>query len=233
MMFDYDPALMVAAGSVPNSIGDVIHIMQEIDAKCVDMDGLKWFNWLYLQVTQAVQAHVQSGAVGDPLWLANLDVQFARLYLGALHSYLQSESTPQCWQELFQRRNESQLGRIQFALAGINAHINHVLPEALVATGSLTGQHYTDYTALNATLDGLIELAKKTLMVRLPGDPLPAVSQLEDVIAGWSVAAVRETAWQNAEILSHLDGVAQLAANFLNTLDVLSSAGNGVLLVVV
>jgi len=232
-MFIYDQELSVAVADAPASIADVIHVMQEIDANCLDTDGLKWFNWLYLQVTKEVQTHVQSGAVGDPLWLADLDVQFARLYFGALHSFLEGNPTPECWQELFQRRNDSRLGRIQFALAGINAHINHDLPEALVATGQLTAPHYADYTALNATLDSLIEAAKKTLMVRLPGDPLPAVSQLEDALAGWSVAAVRETAWQNAEILSHLGSVPQLSANFLNTLDVLTRAGNGVLLVAI
>jgi hypothetical protein len=49
----------------------------------MDGDGLKWFNWLYLQVTQAVEARVASGGFADPAWLAQLDVQFAHLYFSA------------------------------------------------------------------------------------------------------------------------------------------------------
>ena len=35
-------------------------------------DGLKWFNWLYLQVTQAVEARVGAGAFHDPEGLPSL-----------------------------------------------------------------------------------------------------------------------------------------------------------------
>ena len=52
----------------------------------------------------------------------------------------------------------------------MNAHINHDLAEAVVSTCQATeytpdhgGTHYTDYTALNSTLDSLIESAKQEL----------------------------------------------------------------------
>jgi len=118
---------------------------------------------------------------------------------------------PGCWQALFAVRDNARLARIQFALAGINAHINRDLPEALVATCHVTNtvprhdtQQYTDYTAVNSTLDALIDTAKQTLNVRLPGDALPPVSHLEDLIAAWNVEAARETAWNNAEALWNL-----------------------------
>jgi hypothetical protein len=73
---------------------------------------------------------------------------------------------------MFLRRDEAEIARIQFALAGMNAHINHDLPLAIVATcrhRNTVPQHgtpqYNDYTALNTTLDGLIDTAKKTLNV--------------------------------------------------------------------
>jgi len=91
------------------------------------------------------------------------------------------------------------VARIQFALAGMNAHINHDLPEAIVATCKAMNtvpQHgtwqYHDYTATNSTLNGLIDTAKKALRVRLLGDPLPPISHLEDTIAAWSLATARE-----------------------------------------
>jgi len=66
---------------------------------------------------------------------------------------------------------------------------------AIVATCKATNtvpQHgtpqYADYTAVNPILDGIIEPAKKNLNVRLPGDPLPGVSHVEDAIAAWDLA---------------------------------------------
>jgi hypothetical protein len=127
---------------------------------------------------------------------------------------------------LFNSRNQTAIARIQFALAGINAHINHDLPEAIVATCQATvttpdngGAHYGDYTALNSTLDGLIESAKSTLNVRLPGGALPPVSHLADTIAAWNVSAARESAWQNAEHLWQLKALPLLAASFMDVLD--------------
>jgi hypothetical protein len=60
---------------------------------------------------------------------------------------------------------------------------------------------YNDYTSVNPTLDGLIEDAKQKLNVRLPGDPLPAVSHLEDLIATLDLATFREKAWDTAQSL--------------------------------
>ncbi|HEY6292557.1 MAG TPA: DUF5995 family protein [Terriglobia bacterium] len=236
-MFPYDSVLLALAGTTPQSIADVLQTMRSIDAQCVDSDGLKWFNWLYLQVTQAVETRVSSGGFTDPAWLAELDVQFARLYLGALESSLSGQPTPGCWQALFELRAQAAIARIQFALAGINAHINHDLPQAIDATCQATGSspqrdaHYDDYTALNTTLDGLIESAKQTLHVRLPGDPLPPVSHLDDTIAAWSVSAAREAAWRNAELLWHLREFPPLSSAFMDTLDGLTTVAGKALLV--
>ena len=225
-MFPYDPALLAAVQTTPQSINDVLRILQTIDNTCADADGLKWFNWLYLQVTEAVQTRVSSGGFTDPPWLAQLDVQFAPLYFSALKSWLSGQPTSTCWQVVFNSRNQTVIARIQFALAGINAHINHDLAEAIVATCQVTGTtpdrggaHYNDYTAVNSTLDALIDSAKRTLNVRLPGNALPPISHLEDTIAAWNVSAARESAWQNAQHLWQLRALPLLATGFTDTLD--------------
>jgi Family of unknown function (DUF5995) len=237
-MFAYDPILLAAVSSTPHSVADVLHTMQTIEETCVDGDGLKWFNWLYSSVTGAVETRIASGGFTDPAWLAELDVQFAQLYFSALGTALSGQSPPDCWQVLFSRRDQVATARIQFALAGINAHINHDLPLALVATCQATGtvpQHggtnYNDYTALNTTLDSLVDSAKQTLNVRLLGDALPPVSHLEDTIAAWKVSAAREAAWKNAELLWHLRAEPELSAGFMATLDGLAAVTSKVLLV--
>jgi hypothetical protein len=135
-MFPYDAQLAALVQQPPQSIPGVLQVMQTIGATCVDGDGLKWFNWLYLQVTQSVETRVNAGGFHDTPWLAELDVQFAKLFFTALHAYLTGGNCPGAWRVLFSVRGNTQIARIQFALAGINAHINHDLPEAIVATSS-------------------------------------------------------------------------------------------------
>src|ERR1700736_1762661 len=103
-MFPYDPAILAAVQNAPQTIPDVLRAMQTIDSTCVDEDGLKWFNWLYLAVTHAVGNRVNAGGFSDPAWLAQLDVQFARLYFSAVRSALTGAPCPGCWAALFSIR---------------------------------------------------------------------------------------------------------------------------------
>jgi Family of unknown function (DUF5995) len=207
-MFPYDPSIVAALQTKPENISDVFKIMQTIAATCVDADGLKWFNWLYMTVTEAIENKVAGGSFNDPAWLSLLDVLFARLYFDAVEGELSGGSCPACWKAMLSVRDQVKIARIQFAMAGMNAHINHDLPMAIVSTCQATNavpQHstpqYDDYTAVDLTLDGLIDEAKQKLNVRLPGDPLPAVSHLEDLIATWDLATFREKAWDTAQSL--------------------------------
>ncbi|HXE65282.1 MAG TPA: DUF5995 family protein [Bryobacteraceae bacterium] len=237
-MFPYDAALVALAREPKRSIADVLQTMKRIDAACIDGDGLKWFNWLYLQVTSAVEACVAAGTFADPGWLSELDIQFGQLYFGALGAALTGAPCPGCWKALFDSRDNVRIARIQFALAGINAHINHDLAAAIVATCRVTNTvphrgtaQYNDYTGLNATLDAIIEPAKHTLNVCLLGAPLPCVSHLSDLIAAWGTSEAREGAWKNAEVLWHLQGVPALASGFMDSLDGLATFAGSALLV--
>jgi Family of unknown function (DUF5995) len=237
-MFPYDPTILAAVKTSPTSVADVLRVMQTIDATCAEGDGLKWFNWLYMSVTKAVEARVNAGEFQDAAWMAALDVQFAGFYFNALAAALSGGSAPGCWNAMLEQRNQPAIARIQFAVAGINAHINHDLPEAVVATcqaASIVPRHgttqYTSYTALNSTLDSLIDTAKKELNFRLLGDALPDVSHLNATLEAWSVQAAREAAWSNAEILWQLDGTQVLSAVFLDNLDGLTELASRTLLV--
>jgi hypothetical protein len=233
-MFAYDDQILAAVDAAPQSVNDVIGAMQTIDAICVDGDGLKWFNRLYLGVTRAVKVRVDAGGFQDGAWMAALDVQFAGLYFGALRSALGGGTAPRCWTVLLERRNWTSLARIQCALAGVNAHINHDLPMAIVRTGAAPihgDEHYDDYTALNATLCSLVETAKAELHVRLLGDLLPPVSHLEDAVAAFSVTAAREAAWNHAEIFWAVRSSLGLTARTEETLDGMTAVIGKTLLV--
>ena len=237
-MFPYDPDLLAAVEIVPESIADVVAIMQTIDGHCVNGDGLKWFNLLYMQVTQAVEARVNAGNFINPAWMATLDVGFAGYYFRAIQSSLSGQSTPGCWQAMFNRRNQTELARIQFALAGMNAHINHDLPQAVLAlcrAEQIEPSHgtdqYNDFTALNTTLDGLIKQAEIDMHLRLLGDVLPPVSTVDFAVGAFSMAVGREAAWDNAEMLWRLGDVMPAFAAYLESLDGLTLVASEALLV--
>jgi len=242
-MFPYDPDLLAAVQTTPQSVTDVISIMQAIEAHCVNGDGLKWFNLLYMQVTQAVESRVNpngslNSAFLKPAWMAALDVEFAGHYFRALQTSLGGQPTPGCWQALFNRRNQTELARIQFALAGMNAHINHDLPQAVLAlcrADQIEPEHgtpqYTDFTSINTTLDGLIHQAEIDMRLRLLGDALPPVSDLDNKIAAFSMSTAREIAWDNAELLWRLSEVPPAFTTFLASLDATTALASEALLI--
>src|SRR5579863_3333380 len=104
-MFPYDPAILAVVQNSPQTIPDVLNGLQSIDSACANEDGLKWFNWLYMTVTQAVEARVGAGGFTDSAWLAQLDVQFAGLYFSALRSFLTVAPCPGCWAAVFAVRD--------------------------------------------------------------------------------------------------------------------------------
>jgi len=224
-MFPYDGKLHEIAKTAATSIGDVVDKLMHIDASVHDEDGLKWFNWLYLEITSAVRSALP-GAFHNPGFLRELDVDFANLYFAALRTNLEGASCPACWRVLFDARADVRLARVQFAIAGVNAHINHDLPEALVTTCRRLGlsqahgsDPYQDFTDLNPILDTQITAAEDELKIRLDAGALPSVDSIETHLAAWSVSAAREAAWTNGEVLGTLAAVAPLATRYLQMLD--------------
>ena len=157
------PLYNAVSGAAPATIADVIARMQAIDALLPASDGLKWFNRLYLMVTQQVDLNPPGGTWQSPAWLTRLDVVFAGLYFNAVGNFLAGQAVPSAWNALFEARYHTGIDRIQFALAGMNAHINHDLALALLATDAdlgivpaLDSPEHTDYESVNDLLNRLI-----------------------------------------------------------------------------
>jgi Family of unknown function (DUF5995) len=152
--------LQIVSDAQPVVIADVIQVMQSIDALLPNNDGLKWFNKLYLMVTQEIDGQPPATAWSDPAWLTRLDVVFAGFYFAAIASFLNNDpETPSSWDALFEARDSPNIDRIQFALAGMNAHINHDLALALIKTDiemnlqpALQSPEHDDYQRVNGIL---------------------------------------------------------------------------------
>lgn len=73
--------LRIVQAATPVTIPDVIAVMGQIDQLLPGTDGLKWFNKLYLMVTQQIDGQPPAGGWKDAAWLTRLDVVFAGFLL--------------------------------------------------------------------------------------------------------------------------------------------------------
>jgi hypothetical protein len=215
----------------PASVADVIAGLRRLGA---GGDGVACFARLYLAVTEGVEARLGSVALADSLFLARLDVAFAALFFAALEAHGHDPQTaPRAWAPLFEARSRRGIAPLQFALAGMNAHINRDLPVALAATWDEPGYDHADYLRVNPILAEVEARAKASLVTGWLGrlDRLfHRFSRLDDVAAMWNVERARDAAWTNGLALRALRDDPGLAGAFLATLDrTVGLAGRGLL----
>jgi Family of unknown function (DUF5995) len=203
--------LQIASTAKPTSIPGVITVMQSIDGLLPGNDGLKWFNKLYLMVTQGIDGGPPQTAWKDPAWLTRLDVVFASYYFKAIATYLQGTSTASSWGALFESRQAQGIDRIQFALAGLNAHINHDLAFALIDTNqqmnlqpTLQSPEHGDYQTVNGILAQQLPVALQFLAVGILGELAQDTGKIGRLLAIWNVSAARDLAWNFADQLRSL-----------------------------
>jgi hypothetical protein len=214
-----------------NTVDDVTTVLRTLDSELGNDDGLKWFNLLYLKVTEGVRSQPQPIHWENAKWLERLDVQFAKLYFGAVADWFGNRSqVARSWLPLFESRNQREILRVQFAFAGVNAHINHDLPIALVQTGTemrITPKRGTpefrDFDKVNDVLEVAQEDAKRYIATGIVGLLDEDLGQVDDRIANWGVRKARETAWSNGEILWRLSRTPAVKDEFLVNLDRLVS----------
>jgi Family of unknown function (DUF5995) len=229
-----NPLTDLVRTSVVRTIDDVIRVMRAIDAMLPDDDGLKWFNLLYLRVTESVKNAPPAGGWHDPQWLERLDVVFAQLYFDAAREPERAKA----WRPLFRARRRADVARIQFAFAGMNAHINHDLALAVVRTGEERNivprrgmPQHRDFERVNALLEAVEAEVKAFLLTGVLRHVDGTLGRLDDVLAIWKVSKARDTAWSNAEVLWQLRQLPFAAENFMRSVAGLVSLSSGGLLV--
>lgn len=227
-----------AAGSAASQIAPVIDRLAAIASALRGDDGVARFNELYLAVTREVAAQAGTGDFADPRFIARLDVVFADLYFEAVEAAASGGELPNAWEPLFEARSRRGIAPIQYALAGMNAHINYDLGLALVATCDELGirlergsDQHRDYLMVNSTLERVQERVKDRFATGIVGVADEALGRLDDVIAIWSVARARDAAWSHAETVLVLRRFGQLHDDYLLTLGrTVGLAGRGLLI---
>jgi len=214
------PLYQIVSGTVPVTIDDVLKRMESIDQLLPDGDGLKWFNRLYMMVTREVDLRPPAGGWKDADWLLLLDVVFAGLYFNAVAGFLSGASTvPSSWKAMLTARSTAGIDRIQFALAGMNAHINHDLSLALLATDQKMNlepadgsPQHVDYEAVNDLLNTVIPSALQMLAAGVLGGLAQDTGKVGRILAFWDICRARDLAWDFADHLRGLDDGARQVA---------------------
>ena len=229
----------VVSASTPTTIADVISIMREIDLILPGSDGLKWFNLLYLMVTKEVLDHPPQNGWLRPRWISHLDVVFANLYFLAIKRLAGNAGVmPSSWSALFEARHRAGIDRIQFALAGMNAHINHDLPFALEQANKElnvdprhTSPEHADFEQVNNLLESVLPNALEFLATGILGQIAQDSGKIGRLLAMWNVRKARDTGWENSNILEQTEKLPLLQRQFVAVLDGITGlAGRGLLL---
>jgi hypothetical protein len=212
--------------------------MRAIEAGLPEADGVARFNDVYLAVTLGVAAEAERDGFEDPRFLSRLDVVFANLYFAGVDAGAEGRSVPPAWAPLFEARSRPKIAPIQFALAGMNAHINYDLCLALVETCDQLditlerdSPQHRDYLRVNEILAEVEEQVKLRFASGLIGCADEALGRLDDVLAMWSVARARDAAWTHGEVLWTVRKWGELRDSYLETLArMVGLGGRGLLL---
>jgi len=221
------------------TIDDVIARMQAIDAELPQADGVAWFNKLYLEVTKAIQQETREGKFGSSRFLERLDVVFAGYYFRAYETgQADARAAPKAWAPLFASRARDDVAPIQFAFAGMNAHINNDLVLALIVTADEIGIHlerdsadHRDFEHVNSVLAATEQRVKRWFATGFVAVVDRTFGRLDDVLAMWSVERARDQAWTGAETLEELADAPWLRSEYLAALErTVGFAGRGLLI---
>jgi hypothetical protein len=219
-------------------IDGVIERMHSIDAVLPNDDGVAEFNRMYLRVTEEVGKSVQGKSFEDREFLERLDIVFANHFFAAFDADALRGDVPRPWSPLFDARHKPHTHPIQFAFAGMNAHINHDLGIAVVGTCDQLAiepvdgsPEHRDFCATNEILDELMPTIKAWFADGVVGRIDRDAGWLDDAFERWAIAVIREAAWDVGQLIWSLRDHPHMQKLFLGTLArSVCLAGHGLLI---
>ena len=193
----------MAAGA---TVQDVITRLRRIDDELPPSDGAAVFNRMYLTVTEAVAAGLDGDRIFvDPAFMEQLDVTFASLWIEAYDA--DAHTVPRAWAALFERRHDRAVLPVQFALAGMNSHIEHDLAVAVVQTcrqrdtsPERPGVHH-DYEAVNQLLAGRESKIRRSFLSAAGLDVDARLGPVVHLVNSWNIDKARDVAWVHVEAM--------------------------------
>ena len=218
--------------TVPTTVAGVIDRLREIDDALDHDDGVAVFNRMYLTVTERVGAMLDGSAGPSPFTddetMAELDVRFAALWLHAYDGAAVGHRIPSAWKPLFEARSGGRLP-VQYAIAGMNTHIEHDLPIAVVRTCQSRGlepdQVRADYEVINDVLAMCEAEIRRGFLDEVGQAVDDRVGPVVHLVSAWSIDKARDLSWVTAETIWALRSTEFLLGRFLSALG--STVGMG------
>jgi hypothetical protein len=219
------PGVNTRTVSLPTTIAEVLARMREIDAGLPAHDGVAVFNRVYLTVTERIsellaRAPASQEVFRDEGLMASLDVRFANLWLEACEADLAGRPLARAWRPLFELRN----GRlpVQYAVAGMNTHIEHDLPIAVVATCKAHGLEpdhlHHDYEAVNGILAQVEAPIRRSFLDQAGRELDDRLTPVVHLLSSWDIDRARDLSWVTAETLWALRRTGFLRDRFRDSL---------------
>ncbi|MGE2728616.1 DUF5995 family protein [Mycolicibacterium vaccae] len=217
-----------------STVPEVIARMRAIAAENPAPDGAGVFNGVYLRVTENMSDRLSAGGFfTDGAFMTELTVRFADYWFAAYES---GDTVPPAWEPLLTTRFHRGVLPIQFALAGMNAHIENDLPLAVL--GTCLARHRTpdspgvrsDYDKVNALLsDAEAEIRRSFLneLEKAVDDHLAPVAHL---VSSWSIDKARDFAWVTTQTLWEVRRLEQLYRALLSGIEHTVGMGSRLLL---
>ncbi|RZT18359.1 hypothetical protein EV589_2615 [Mycobacterium sp. BK558] len=200
------------------SVAEVVARMRAIDAENPPGDGARVFNDVYVRVTESMLDQLRRGGLfSDDAFMSELTVRFANFWFEA---YDAGTNTPPAWQPLIAHRSDPGILPIQFALAGMNAHIEHDLPLAVIDTCVARGCAPTtpgvraDYEKVNDLLAGVEAEIRRSFLDQLERAVDDRMGPVAHLVGSWSIQKARDFAWLSMQTLWELRGIADLYQAF-------------------
>jgi hypothetical protein len=209
------------------TIAEVIERLERLEDELPVDDGVRWFNRLYLAVTRSLSTWLGENEQASPGFLERLDVLFGNKYFEALDAADDLGDYPfHAWKPLFESRRRRDVAPLQFALAGMNAHINHDLAIGVQdVCGELDvrpkrgGPEYTDFIAVNGLIARTEDEVKLWLLTGAIAELDRRFGPIDDAIAVWNVVQAREAAWTHGEVLFELSDRGLVERSYREVLD--------------
>ena len=212
--------------SLPTTIDGVLARMREIDAELPGGDGVAVFNRVYLTVTERI-AELVAPLGGDPATfrdvptMTELDLRFANLWLTAYDADAARRPVAPAWRPLFEARDGGRVP-LQYALAGMNSHIEHDLPIAVVDTCTALGLDpddlHQDYETVNDVLAQVESTIRRSFLDEVGRTVDDRIGPVVHLLSTWKIDKARDFSWVTAQTLWALRRTSLLRGRFLDSL---------------
>lgn len=191
-----------------HSIDEAASHLQTIIQDCTQRAScLGYFASLYRKMTLAVKKGIADQVFDDGPRMERLVVSFANRYLEAYTRYQASLKPTESWRTAFDASANKSLTIVQHLLLGINAHINLDLGISVAEISTKENIHLLrpDFQKINDTiaheynkLQGQLDRISWLIIFIAKIKP-----RTTDTLINFSITKARNTAWNNALILTN------------------------------